>query len=515
MDNTYDVIIIGGGVGGLATGLTLARARRRVLIVDLGLPRNRFAYHMHSFLGQEGTNPLDLLRKGRDEVRVFGAEIVDAEVSGVSYDGGFTVELQGRTVTARALVLATGVTDELPDVPGLRERWGIDVIHCPYCHGYEFGGQRLGVLITSPMGLHVAKLVRQWSDDVTLFVADGQEIPADEQVAFAARGMKVVKGGVQGVVVVDDALTAVRTAEGEVPLDALFVTPASRPNDELVQGFDLERTEYPMGSFLKVDAMGKTSHPWIWAVGNVTNPGMNVAMTVGAAASVGGMLNAALVEQDFTQALTHSHHSPLPPAEYWEARYGERDQVWSGKVNAVLAGIASDLEPGRALDLGCGEGGDVIWLAEQGWKAVGIDISPTATSRGEAAAKERGLDDRATFFAQDLADADLDGKFDLVTASFFQSPVELDRAAALRRAAALLRPGGHLLITAHAAPPPWANPEHLKTFRPIDPHDEVAMLQLEPGEWETVFAEIRTRTATSPDGVPGELEDSVVLLRRL
>lgn len=515
MDNTYDAIIIGGGVGGLATGLMLARARRRVLIVDSGLPRNRFAHHMHSFLGQEGTNPLDLLRKGRDEVLSFGAEIVDGEVLSIAEDDGFAVEFSGGTATSRALVLATGVTDELPDVPGLRERWGIDVIHCPYCHGYEFGGQRLGVLITSPMGLHMAKLARQWSEDVTLFVAEGQEIPADEQVAFAARGVRTVTGGIREVLVADDTLTAVRTSEGEMPLDALFVTPVSRPNDQLVAHLGLERAENPMGSFVKVDAMGTTSHPRIWAVGNVTNPGMNVAMTIGAAATVGAMVNAALVEQDFTQALTHSHHSPLPPAEYWEARYGERDQVWSGKVNAVLSGIAADLEPGRALDLGCGEGGDVIWLAEQGWHAVGVDISPTAVSRGEAAAKERGLDGRATFLAQDLAHAGLDGEFDLVAASFFQSPVELDRAAALRKAAALLRPGGHLLITAHAAPPPWANPEHLKTFRPIDPVDEIAALGLEAGQWETVIAEIRTRTAISPDGVPGELEDSVVLLRRL
>lgn len=515
MNNTYDAVIIGGGIGGLSTGLTLARARRRVLIVDSGLPRNRFASHMHSFIGQEGTNPLDLLRKGREEVLAFGAEIVEGKVEGLEYDEGFTVDLGDRRVTSRALVLATGVTDELPDIPGLRERWGIDVVHCPYCHGYEFGGRRLGVLLTSPLGLHMAKLVRQWSDDVTLFLADGLQLSADDHAAFVARGVAIVQAGVDEVIASGDRLTAVRTAEGEVALDALFVMPVSRPNDQLVAPLGLERADYPVGSFLKVDPMGKTSHPWIWAVGNVTNPGMNLAMTVGAAATAGGMLNMALVEQDFAQALADSHHSTLPPAEFWEARYKERDQIWSGRVNAVLAGIASDLTPGRALDLGCGEGGDVVWLAEQGWQGVGLDISETAVSRATAAANARGLDDgRATFIAADLADADLEGEFDLVTASFLQSPVELDRAAALRKAAAHIRPGGHLLITAHAAPPPWANPEHIKAFRPITPESEIAALGLAEGEWEPVIAEIRTRTATGPEGETGELEDSVVLLRR-
>ncbi len=248
--------------------------------------------------------------------------------------------------------------------------------------------------------------------------------------------------------------------------------------------------------------------------------------------------------------MPHAHgaddHAALHavPVSFWEARYSERDQIWSGRVNAVLADAAASLPPGRALDLGCGEGSDVVWLAEHGWDAVGVDISPTAVRRAQSAAESRGLADRAQFVALDLSDPDslsqavsgseepaarslsraaarsaapaskgLD-QFDLVTASFLQSPVELDRARILRAGAALVVPGGHILVTSHAAPPPWASPDHLAAFRPITPESELAALDLDPTGWEPVVAEIRPRAATSPDGEPAELLDCVVLIRR-
>ena len=222
----------------------------------------------------------------------------------------------------------------------------------------------------------------------------------------------------------------------------------------------------------------------------------------------------------------HGHGDATPdatPTAFWEARYGERDKIWSGRVNAVLAEVAGSLRPGRALDLGCGEGGDVVWLAEQGWDAVGVDISPTAVRRGQAAAEDRGLAGRARFVALDLGDprslsgtaAEGVGEFDLVSASFLQSPVELDRTRILRAGAGLVAPGGHILVTSHAAPPPWASPEHLAAFRPITPESELAALDLESASWEPAVAEIRTRAATSPDGEPAELLDCVVLIRRI
>ncbi|MFT3886776.1 MAG: bifunctional NAD(P)/FAD-dependent oxidoreductase/class I SAM-dependent methyltransferase [Arachnia sp.] len=516
MNNEYDAVIVGGGVGGLGTGIMLGRARRRVLVVDSGLPRNRFARHMHSFLGSEGVPPLELLERGRADYESFGGEVVDGRVDGVAEGpDGLVLDIAGRPVRTRALVLATGVTDELPAIPGLAERWGIDVVHCPYCHGYEFGGRRLGVLLSSPLSIHLAKQVRQWSDDVTLFLADGLELSAEDRAAFAARGMRI-RGPIAEVRAEGDRLVGVRTADGEQGLDALFVTPSCRPNDALVASLGLDRADGPMGSFLAVDPMGRTSHPRIWAVGNVVNPGLNVAMTVGAAAMAGGAVNGALVEEDFARALAHGHDA-VAPAAYWEARYAEREQVWSGRVNRVLADVAAELAPGRALDLGCGEGGDVVWLAEQGWEAVGVDISEIAVARGRSAAAGRGVAGRARFVALDLTDtSSLSGvgaSFDLVTASFFQSPVALDRAGILRAAAELVAPGGTLLVTSHAAPPPWASAEHLAAFHAITPESELASLGLDPEAWE-VQGEIKARAATSPDGVPAELSDCVVRARR-
>lgn len=211
----------------------------------------------------------------------------------------------------------------------------------------------------------------------------------------------------------------------------------------------------------------------------------------------------------------HQHDDAPPPKEFWEGLYRDRDQVWTGKVNAVLAEVAATLRPGTALDLGCGEGGDVVWLAQQGWRAIGVDISEVAITRARAAAKRLGLGERqAEFLVEDLSQLDVRGPFDLVTASFFQSPVQLDRVAILRRAAGLVARGGHLLVTAHAAPPPWANPQHVAAFTPFAPADEIEALGLVEGDWEQAVAEVRTRVATGPDGQQGELADSVVLMRR-
>lgn len=207
----------------------------------------------------------------------------------------------------------------------------------------------------------------------------------------------------------------------------------------------------------------------------------------------------------------------VAPADFWEQRYTGSDRVWSGRANAVLVDVASALEPGRALDLGCGEGGDVVWLARHGWTATGVDISPTAVRRASDAARAAGVPDgRARFVAADLADlADLDGEqpYDLVTASFLQSPVALPRAEILRRAAARVAPGGHLLVTTHAAAPSWGSAP--PGYRFPTPADELEALRLDPDGWRVLVAEVRSREATGPEGEPATLQDAVVLARRL
>lgn len=200
--------------------------------------------------------------------------------------------------------------------------------------------------------------------------------------------------------------------------------------------------------------------------------------------------------------------------DWWEQRYAERDGIWSGRVNAVLADVAGALPMGRALDLGCGEGGDVVWLAEQGWDALGVDLSVTAIERGSRASVSAGVEERTAFVAADLATWETAARFDLVTASFLQSwPVEIPRAEILRRATGFVAVGGHLLVTAHAAPPHDDLPVEMREYRFPTPAEDLTALHFD-GSWDVVAAELRPRTATTPDGDPHEVLDSVVLVRR-
>lgn len=212
--------------------------------------------------------------------------------------------------------------------------------------------------------------------------------------------------------------------------------------------------------------------------------------------------------------MTNNDHTPdLDPSAFWEARYAESDRIWSGRVNPVLADIAGGLAPGAALDLGCGEGGDAIWLAQQGWQVTGVDLSGTAVARGLAAATALGIDpQRIRLHAADLSTWTTDERFDLVTAFFLQSPVEFPREAVLRRAGALVAPGGHLLIVAHAAAPPWMGAEHGTHMHFPTPEGDVHAVGAEG--WEVLVAEVRERAATGPNGEPGHLLDSVVHLQR-
>jgi SAM-dependent methyltransferase len=196
----------------------------------------------------------------------------------------------------------------------------------------------------------------------------------------------------------------------------------------------------------------------------------------------------------------------------WEEHYTAKPQVWSGRVNAQLVANVSDLECGRALDLGCGEGADAIWLAEHGWTVVAVDVSTTALSRARAAAESRGMTDRIDFQQHDLTAGLPPGSFDLVSAQFLHSTVEMDRTALLRRAAAAVAPGGTLLIVDHAAAPPWASKLHHHEF----PTAETVLggLALDDVQWERVRVGSVERSARGPDGRDATLVDNVIRLRR-
>ncbi|MFY0405716.1 NAD(P)/FAD-dependent oxidoreductase [Solicola sp. PLA-1-18] len=306
MDETYDVVVIGGGAAGLSGAVALARSRRSVLVVDAGSPRNAPADGVHNYLGREGTSPTELVAIGRTEAEGYGAHVVDGEVTSASRtDGGFGLGLaDGRSVRARRLLGATGLVDELPDLPGLAEGWGSDVLHCPYCHGYEVRDQAVGVLSTGPMTSHKALMFRQLSDDVVLLQHTGPALTGEEREQLAARGVRVVEGEVAAVERTDGRLTGVRLVSGEVvPMQALVVAPRflARPGplaDLGVTTSDLEVAGHVIGSQVVADPMGATEVPGVWVAGNVANAMAQVVVAAGQGLMAGAAINGDLIAED-------------------------------------------------------------------------------------------------------------------------------------------------------------------------------------------------------------------------
>jgi thioredoxin reductase len=298
MDQTHehhDVVVVGGGAAGLTGALTLARARRSVLVADAGEPRNRPASGVHGFLTRDGLPPAELVALGRAEVERYGGTVVDGRVAALAGSAGaFAITLEdGRAFRARRLLVTTGLVDELPEVPGLRELWGTDVVHCPYCHGYEVRDEPIGVLSTGPLSMHQTQLFRQWSADVMLFLDTGPRPSAGEAQALAARGIAVVEGEVSALEIEGGRLRGVRLASGEVvPRRVLAVAPRFVARAELLAGIGLEATEDERGAGRRIEAdrTGLTAVPGVWVAGNVTD----LAGWVVGAASAGGMAGAAI-----------------------------------------------------------------------------------------------------------------------------------------------------------------------------------------------------------------------------
>ncbi len=272
-NDRYDVVVVGGGAAGLSAALVLGRSRLRALVVDASEPRNAPSDHMQGFLTRDGMAPAEFLALGREEIARYGVELVRDRAVDVARDGDFTVSLAGgRTVRARRLIVTTGLRDELPQVPGVAERFGRDVLHCPFCHGWEVRDERFGVLATSPMSVHQALMVSGWSDDVTLFlhtVAE-EELSDDDLRRLAAAGVKVVPGEVAGLRTEDDRLTGVRLADGTVhDRTVVFVAPKAVPQTGLMERLGAELRETPVGAYPVVDPTGRTSVPGVWTAGNV------------------------------------------------------------------------------------------------------------------------------------------------------------------------------------------------------------------------------------------------------
>ncbi|MEV6113783.1 NAD(P)/FAD-dependent oxidoreductase [Streptomyces sp. NPDC052109] len=308
-NNTYEVVVVGGGAAGLSAALVLGRARRRTLVVDAGEPRNTPSAHMHGYLSRDGMSPAGFLAVGRQEIARYGVELVRDRAVDAGRDGsGFAVALAGGgAVRARQLVIATGLKDELPPVPGLAERFGRDVVHCPYCHGWEARDLPTGVLAISPLGVHQALMVTQWSKDVRLFLHEvsESELTDDDRRRLAAAGVTVVPGKVAELVVADDRLRGVRLA-GDAPsgggtphaCEVLYAAPRAVPNNDLLLRLGADMRETPFGTYPVIDERGLTSVPGLWAAGNASGFAEQVINAASRGYRAGAAINGELLMAD-------------------------------------------------------------------------------------------------------------------------------------------------------------------------------------------------------------------------
>jgi thioredoxin reductase len=312
----WDAVVVGGGAAGSSAALMLARARRSVLVVDAGQPRNAVAAHMHGVLGHDGKPPRQLIAEGRREIEGYGGVVVDGRVERIEALAGesvprFRVGLDGGdAVSARRVILATGLADVLPEVPGLAAHWGAGVVVCPYCDGWEVRDRRIGVLATGPGSLHHVQMLRQWSADIAFLVAGGTAdgaplaIDAATRAGLDARGIRIEEAAVVRVLGERGALEGVEIADGRIlPLDSLFAMPGVAPRDAFARELGAATEETPWGPFVAADPMGRTSVPGLLIAGNASSGSANVPVAMAAGTMAGAMANADMVTEDVAAAV--------------------------------------------------------------------------------------------------------------------------------------------------------------------------------------------------------------------
>jgi thioredoxin reductase len=294
----HDAIVIGGSFAGLPAAMYIARARRSVAIVDTGLPRNRFAARSHGFFAQDGSAPGDMLATARTQVAAYPTTtFIDGKAVGAATESdGFSVRLAtGEVLEAARLVLAFGLSDELPTISGLVERWGRSVIHCPYCHGYEFGGERLGVLSLSPMSVHQAMLIAEWGP-TTLYL-NGNAAPDDAALAeLERRGVAVEPAPVRALHGEGDGLSAIEFADGRTAaIDALYIGPRLHLNSDIGEQLGCEHDDMPLGKIIRTDGFKMTTVSGVFAAGDITRGAHSVTWASADGVTAGTALHRSLV----------------------------------------------------------------------------------------------------------------------------------------------------------------------------------------------------------------------------
>lgn len=517
VERLCDVAVIGGSAAGLAAALQVARQRRSVIVVDDGTPRNAPATHMHGYLGREGAPPTELAAIGREEVRSYGGEVLTGRAVAVTRtdDGRFRVDLTGgHALLARRLVAATGLVDHLPDIDGVAEHWGRDVIHCPFCHGYEVRDRRIVQIVTHTMGLHPTPLYRHLSDALTLVVHDTDVVDDGAVETFEAAGIPVVRQPVRRVVAgADGRVSGVELADGRtLPADAVVVGTRFGARAEVFAGVGLTTTAHVtgMGDVVEVDPMGQTPVPGIYAVGNVTDPSMQVLHAAAHGSRVGAMVAFSLADDDL-----RAGDRPSGEESDWDHRYGSDEPIWSGNPNGALVAEVESMAPGRALDVGSGEGADAIWLAERGWTVTASDISANALARVAGHARDRAVAVEILHRDANASDAFEAGAYDLVSlqyGSFLRSPDQ----RGLRNLLGAVAPGGTLLVVAHDLTPMHQPVDVATQTRMFDPDAYVGVAEISAAlattdDWEVEVHETRPRPAGA---VTTHHVDDVVLRAR-
>lgn len=294
----HDAIVIGGSFAGLSAATYIARARRSVAVIDSGLPRNRFAEHSHGFFAQDGSSPHAMLATARSQLAKYPTVVfVDGEATNASKtDDEFVVSLgSGEILESVRLVLAFGISDELPAIPGLTERWGASVLHCPYCHGYEFSGQRLGVLYLTPKSIMQSMLIAEWGP-TTLFL-NGATEPDDAAVGeLAKRGVSIERTPVKALHGDGRSLSSIELADGRVSkIDALYIGPRTRLNSSIAEQLGSELEDTPLGPIVRVDAERMTTIPGVYAAGDITRGAHTVTWAAADGVTAGLAVHRSLV----------------------------------------------------------------------------------------------------------------------------------------------------------------------------------------------------------------------------
>ncbi|MCC5968528.1 MAG: NAD(P)/FAD-dependent oxidoreductase [Pararhodobacter sp.] len=289
-----DVIIIGGSYAGMAAALQLARARRRVLVIDAGQRRNRFAGHSHGFLGQDGVEPARIWAEARSQLEAYPTlRWVEGNASVISgHKDDFRVSTDsGADHTGRRVLLATGVVDQLADIPGLTERWGKSVFHCPYCHGYELDQGRIGVIASGPMSLHQAQMLPEWGT-VTFLTNAALSLESEQRTDLIRRGVTIEEEPVARIT----GRAEVELRDGRtLPFAGLFIATRTTPASPVAGAAGCTLTETPMGTQIMTSESKETSVPGIFACGDVARAPHSVSLAVGDGAWAGAQLHRSLV----------------------------------------------------------------------------------------------------------------------------------------------------------------------------------------------------------------------------